>query len=196
MRKTRKSEQLYQAARKQEKEEFFEALKEFKRVVGSWKQEEDEDGDKIVPYGLYTPRISCTPKHAEGYGDYEVVAIDGNGFLDLDDGYDVWENESYSAVEYGHLLYVTEFMWGLISGHLRDKIKDKLLEKGGRAEINCCINVSQRKQCYRSELEFPTSYLEIVDDEIIVHSDKNVCDYTCKLEEVYEDGLWGILGDL
>lgn len=190
-------ENLYRAAREQEKKEYWEAFKVFSEVVGEWELQYDEDGDEIEPFGISLPVVSASPKHWEESVDFKITGINGLGFLTMEDmnANDV-ADESPDTVEYGHLQYVTEFMWGLVAGHLRDEIKAKLIERGGNAEVYCCVHATQWIRCYHSELEFPTSSLEIVEDSIIVHSDKDICDYDCELTKVDANDLKAILNQL
>lgn len=100
-------QQLYDIARKQELDEYYEAVKLLAKVTDKWEESKEED--------LYAiPRIAACPKHAESTMDFDVVGIDKDGYLTLDDGYALWDPEAPHVVEYGHLQYVTSFIYSLI----------------------------------------------------------------------------------
>lgn len=99
-------QQLYNIARKQELDEYYEAVKLMASTIG-----------KYDAYSEDAPRIAACPKHAESTMDFNVVGIDEDGFLTLDDGYVLWDSEAPRVVEYGHLQYVTSFIYTLIEEH-------------------------------------------------------------------------------
>lgn len=118
-------QQLYDFAHNRETHEYIEAVEELSQVCGCYKY--DEDNEKEID--TQRPTVAANPKHYEGVADFKIVAISGHGLLDLEDEWgNVLEGECSSAIEYGHLQYVTEFIWLVIEDRLKNNLIEKLLK--------------------------------------------------------------------
>lgn len=118
-------QQLYDAAHRQEMDEYEEAVKELAQVCGCYKY--DENNEKEIDQ--QRPTVAANPRHYEGVADFKIMAIDEDGFLDIEDEWgNVLEHETESGIEYGHLQYVTEFIWLVIEDRLKNNLIEKLLK--------------------------------------------------------------------